>query len=265
MTQCRVIFGRNWINVWKITKNRGLKEKKQIKSIKRRGIRCSLKWLCRIFPRNDFSTNFLQNLKFSKFSKSRAMCCRTTPEDLVCQMSGRYVYIWHIWQQKPYRPKTVFVVDVIFRTAILSISRHRTEIKRHFWHPGIKLVQKHTFFIQKYEFQNLTLYDSGLTRPFFFVDLHGVRLQNSFDFWILRAEVTMNHVPHTRKRIFDFGELSWPFVTWPWHWRVFSMTLMLTGYLQLPFGVTLAEFRARAIDIAGPRHHRTEASSILTS
>ena len=40
------------------------------------------------------------------------------------------------------------------------------------------------------------------------------------------------------------------------------MTLMLTGYLQLPFGVTLAESRAKAIDIADPRLHHTETSKL---
>ena len=38
------------------------------------------------------------------------------------------------------------------------------------------------------------------------------------------------------------------------------MALMLTEYLQWPFGATLAEFRANAIDIAGRRPHHTETS-----
>ena len=38
------------------------------------------------------------------------------------------------------------------------------------------------------------------------------------------------------------------------------MTLMLTGYLQQPFEVTFAKFRAKAIDIAGPRPRHTETS-----
>ena len=38
------------------------------------------------------------------------------------------------------------------------------------------------------------------------------------------------------------------------------MALMLTGYLQYPFDDTLAEFRAKAIDIAPPRLQHTEAS-----
>ena len=38
------------------------------------------------------------------------------------------------------------------------------------------------------------------------------------------------------------------------------MTLMLTGYLQYPFHVTLGEFRAKAINIAGPGLHHTGTS-----
>ena len=38
------------------------------------------------------------------------------------------------------------------------------------------------------------------------------------------------------------------------------MTLMLTGHLHELFEVPLAEFRATAIDIAGPKLHHTETS-----
>ena len=38
------------------------------------------------------------------------------------------------------------------------------------------------------------------------------------------------------------------------------MTLMLTGYLYYPLEVTLAEFRAKAIDSAVPRLHHTKTS-----
>ena len=58
--------------------------------------------------------------------------------------------------------------------------------------------------------KNLTLYGPMLTRPFSAVDLHGVRLQNGLDFWIIRAKVTINHVRHSRKIIFGTGDLSWP-------------------------------------------------------
>ena len=38
------------------------------------------------------------------------------------------------------------------------------------------------------------------------------------------------------------------------------MTLMLTGYLQQSFEVSLAEFREKAINIAGPWPHHTQTS-----
>ena len=41
---------------------------------------------------------------------------------------------------------------------------------------------------------------------------------------------------------------------------VLSMALMLTGYLHLPFEVTLAGFGAKTIAIAGPRLRNTETS-----
>ena len=43
---------------------------------------------------------------------------------------------------------------------------------------------KSTYFLfkKKNKCKNLTFYDPGLTRLFFVVDLHGVRLQNGTDF-----------------------------------------------------------------------------------
>ena len=38
------------------------------------------------------------------------------------------------------------------------------------------------------------------------------------------------------------------------------MTIMLTGYLQQSFRITLGEFRTKAIDIAGPGLHHTGTS-----
>ena len=43
------------------------------------------------------------------------------------------------------------------------------------------------------------------------------------------------------------------------------MTFMLTRYLHLPFELTLTQFRAKAIDIAGPRLHHTEPSKLYVS
>ena len=36
-----------------------------------------------------------------------------------------------------------------------------------------------------------------------------------------------SHVPHVRKIIFDSGDRSWLFVTWPWPWSVLSVSLIL--------------------------------------
>ena len=59
--------------------------------------------------------------------------------------------------------------------------------------------------------------------------------------------------------------LWWPFLTLTLYFldltlTVLSMTLMLTGYLQYPFEIILAEFRAKAIIITGPLLHHTETS-----
>ena len=137
------------------------------------------------------------------------------PGHLACQISGWYIYFW-----QTYSPKTVSVDDVIFSNSILSILRHRREIKILFWNPKINLVNIHISFIRKTQFENLTLCDPGLTRPFPVVDLYGVWLQNGLNFLILRAIVTINHVPHARKRIFDSCDLSWhdlfpePYLVW---------------------------------------------------
>ena len=139
-----------------------------------------------------------------------------------CQISCWYIYLW-----QAYGPKTVSVDDVIFRTAILSISRHCTEIKiTFFWNPEIKLVQKHTFLNRKYKFENLTLCDPGLTQPFSVVDFHWVGLQNGFNFWIPRSKMTTNMCCMPEKEFLNlaiFCDLTLTLTS-------FSMTLMLTGF-----------------------------------
>ena len=165
--------------------------------------------------------------KTIKNKKKRAICCRSMPGHLACQISGSCIYFW-----QTYSPKTASVDDVIFQTAILSISGHRPEINMTFLESWDQTGSKTHILFSKNQLKNLTLCDPGLTRPFSVVDLHGVRLQNGLEFWILRAKVTINHVSHARKRVFDSGDVSWPFVTWPWPWPVLSMALMLTGYLH---------------------------------
>ena len=122
--------------------------------------------------------------------------------------------IYPFWQT--YSPKTVSIEDVIFWNCdfehfYTSHSKKGTFLE--YWDQ----TGSETHCLRKNA--NMTLCDPGLTWPFV-VDLHGVRFQNGFDFWILRAKVTMKHVPHFRNRIFDSGDLSWPFVTLPWHWPV---------------------------------------------
>ena len=97
------------------------------------------------------------------------------------------------------------MVTSFFQIAILSIYRRCTEIKRHFWNPAIKLVQKHFYFIRKYQFEYLTSCDPRLNWPFSVVDSHGVKLQCRIDFGILRAKVTMNFAAWP-----IFFVLSWP-------------------------------------------------------
>ena len=60
--------------------------------------------------------------------------------------------------------------------------------------------------------ENLILCDLVLTWPFSVIELHGVRLQNAFDFLILRARVILNMCLMPEKNNFDSGDLSWPFV-----------------------------------------------------
>ena len=91
------------------------------------------------------------------------------------------------------------------KTAILRFFLPRTEIKLHFCNPETKLVQKHTFYIRKYQFESLTFCDP--TGPFSVVALHGLRVQNGLDFLILSAKVTINIVLHGLRRIFYFGDL----------------------------------------------------------
>ena len=67
-----------------------------------------------------------------------------------------------------------------------------------FWESWEQTGSETHIFIRKYQFENLILCNPRLTWSFSVVDLHGVRLQNGFDFRILRAKLTINHVPHVR-------------------------------------------------------------------
>ena len=63
-----------------------------------------------------------------KVFKKCAICCRTRPGHIACQISVWYIYFGKHIAQKSYSSMTSF-----FQTAFLSISRHRTEIKMTFF------------------------------------------------------------------------------------------------------------------------------------
>ena len=100
-----------------------------IESTTRRRIKNYLKCLSRTiqkmisYPRNKNINKLNSKPKFPKKNQKRNVWYRTLPRRLVCQISG-----WYIYFVQTFSPETVSVDDVIFRTAIWSISRHRTEI-----------------------------------------------------------------------------------------------------------------------------------------
>ena len=166
-----------------------------------------------------------------KTFKKQAICRRAVPGHLACHISGKYMYIW-----QTYIPKTSLLI-AFFQTEILSIFRTQTEIKLTYLEFWDETGSETHIFIRKYQFDNLALRDPRLTWPFSVVDLNGVRLLSGFDFLILRAKLTKNLVTHARKRIFDFGDILWPFLTWTWHWPILNdiyahmvSSLALWGY-----------------------------------
>ena len=154
--------------------------------------------------------------------KQRNILCRTLPPHLVCQISGWYIYFRQIFS-----PESVSVDDAIFRTAIWSISRHRTEIKMTFLESWDQICWETRIFYSKIAIQKFELIWPEVDLILFCRWLASGQIKNGFDFWILHAKVTVNHVLHARKKIFWFW---WSFVTWPW--PVLSMTRVLTGYLH---------------------------------
>ena len=106
--------------------------------------------------------NFFEIPKFSKFSNNRRAFFRTIPGGLTCQISGSYVY----FLQK-YSAKTVFTDEAIF-PEILSISRHRTEIKVTFLESRDQSSSEILIYIRKYHFENLAfLTGVDMTLPCF--------------------------------------------------------------------------------------------------
>ena len=173
-------------------------------------------------------------------------------------------FSWYIYFCETHvAPQTISIDDVVFSRCDFQYF-WRSEVKMPFLEYLDKNSWKRNIFYSKISIRKFEHCDTGLTWPFSVVDLHGVRSENGFDFWFFRAKVTIDHVPHARKRILilvTFRDVLWRFVTWPWSWPDDPyITLMLTGYLQHPFEVNLAEFRAKAIDIAGSRLHLNEMS-----
>ena len=64
--------------------------------------------------------------------------------------------------RKPYPLMTLF-----FKLQFWAFLDVTQKFKLHFWNPEVKLTQKHAFFIQKYQFKNLTYHDRILTWRWF--------------------------------------------------------------------------------------------------
>ena len=105
------------------------------------------------------------------------------PGHLAYQISG-----WYIYFLQTYSPKIVFVDDLIFQAVILSIFRHCTEIKMTVLESWYQTGSETCFSYSKISIWKFDLFNPGLTWPFPVVNWHGVRLQNGFDFWILRSK-----------------------------------------------------------------------------
>ena len=122
----------------------------------------------------------------------------------------------------------------------MSIYRHRTEIKCHFWKPGIELFRRHSVFIRKDQIENLTLCDPRLTWPFADVDVNGsdCKMASVFE---LHVEIGIIDVLHAQNSFFLFWwsfvtyrDFSWPdldpypFLVWHLCWKsIFTSPLRL--------------------------------------
>ena len=176
--------------------------------------------------------NFFKNLKFSKFSKIRTICCRLISGYIACQISGWYTCFW-----RTYSPKTVSLMASFIQTAIWSISIHRT-VKNNI--SGIlrpNWFRNTYFFVQKYQFENLTFCDPGLTWSFFsIVDFLGsnCKMASIFELCVQKC-LKMCRMPEKKiLNLVTFRDLLWPDLdpdpNLVWHLcsqRFFSSPLML--------------------------------------
>ena len=119
-----------------------------------------------------------------------------------------------------------------FQTAILCISGHRTEIKMTFL-----ILRSNWFRNTHFLFKKINSKMWHVTRASH-VPPRPCRWLSWSQFakwrWLLNYTCKSGYKScgARPKRIFDSGDVSWPFVTWPWHWPVLSTALLLTGYLH---------------------------------
>ena len=135
--------------------------KMQKKGTRRRRFEDSLKWLSHIFQTMIFFTikngffyiTFCKITIFDNFHKAVQyvvelylnICHAKFHVDI--SIFGKRI------TQKNISADDVIVSDCVFQHFYIS-----QEVKMTFWNSEVKLVQKHTFFILKYQFENFALY-----------------------------------------------------------------------------------------------------------
>ena len=93
------------------------------------------------------------------------------------------------------------------QASIQRIFKHCTEIKTTFLESSDQTGSETQTFYSKNQFENFTLCDPGLTRHFSVLNCMVSDCKMASFFVIIRAKVTINHVPHARKSTFDPGDL----------------------------------------------------------
>ena len=212
-------FWSKWINVWKITKHRFLKQNANKSAIKTRIKKSSNDYLG--FSKECYFIFYIIFVKnsISKIFKSKNTCCRTIYGHLLWQISGWNINFCKHIAQNPIRWWRHF-----FKLQFWAFICIAQKLKWHLWNTEVKLVQQHTqhtlFIYSKIPIRKFAWCDPRLTWLFSVVDLRDVRLQNGFSFWILSAKVTINHVPSHRKKLVTFRGFSWleldpdPYLVW---------------------------------------------------
>ena len=127
-----------------------------------------------------------------------------------------YLDTWHAEFQvdksifgKHIAQKIYPLMTSFFQTAILSIPKHRTGIKKLLF-PRIQGSNWYRNEIFENANSEIWLYVTrGWPGPSMSFTCVGSDLK-WLSFWILQAKVTINHVPHAWKGFFYFSDLSWP-------------------------------------------------------